>query len=79
MGANASIPLPMLMQDLSRGQINTSSRTRNCSKTGRAAGITPRSFAVITMPNVPRTGIPKVAAQRRAAKSSRITSVPGFT
>lgn len=52
---------------------------RSFSSTGRASGIMPLFFAVKTRPRVPRTGIPWLAAQRRAARSSTIITVPGLS
>lgn len=51
--------------------------SRSCSMTGPACGMIPRFLAVSTSPRVPRTGMPNAAAQRRAARSSMIASVPG--
>jgi hypothetical protein len=50
---------------------------RSLSRTGRAAGIIRLRLAIRIKPSVPRTGIASDRAQRRAAKSSNTTVVPG--
>lgn len=48
------------------------------SITDLAEGISPRCFAARTIPNVPLTGTPQVAAHRRAARSSIMATIPGW-